>query len=151
MVDVEELIRMLAQLPAEEKERLLVELGAKKPRRERRKEVPAEVRDLVEKYQTLRQQLREVRQQLRELGYTPTGIGVRRGYGNYDYRGFPLYNTVKELIQSRRSISRAELGRAEDTGIQRTNRNSRSSPEEPQGRRPNKWWQTYRRRRGKNC
>jgi hypothetical protein len=109
MVDVEELIRMLAQLPAEEKERLLVELGAKKPRRERRKEVPAEVRDLVEKYQTLRQQLREVRQQLRELGYTPTGIGVRRGYGNYDYRGFPLYNTVKELIQARRSISRAEL------------------------------------------
>jgi hypothetical protein len=110
MVDVEELLRMVANLPPEEKEKLLVELGAKKPRRERaRKEVPAEVRELVERYQTLRQQLREVRQQLRELGYTPTGLTVRRGYGDYNYRGYPLYNTVKELIQSRRSISREEL------------------------------------------
>jgi hypothetical protein len=101
---------MVANLPPEEREKLLVELGAKKPRRERaRKEVPAEVRDLVEKYQTLRQQLREVRQQLRELGYTPTGIGVRRGYGNYDYRGFPLYEKVKQIISTRRSISREEL------------------------------------------
>jgi hypothetical protein len=84
-------------------EELLQQLG--RPRRE----IPEEAKTLIQEYQTLKERLRQIRQQLKQYNLTPTGITIRRGYGDYDYRGTPAYNTVKEIIQSRRSLTTEEL------------------------------------------
>jgi hypothetical protein len=101
----------VSQLTDDQKKQLLDLLrNLVKPQRTRQpKELPENVKPLVEKYLNLKALLREVRQQLRELGYTPTGLTVRRGYGNYDYRGSKAYETVKEIIRSHGFIRREAL------------------------------------------
>jgi DNA-binding PadR family transcriptional regulator len=101
----------VSQLTDDQKKQLLELLKSLvKPARTRQpREIPENIKVLVEEYNNLKTRLREIRQRLKELGYTPTGITVRRGYGNYDYRGSKAYETVKEIIRSSGYITREQL------------------------------------------
>ena len=62
-----------------------------------------------DRYHTLKERLRQIRQQLRQYNLTPAGITIRRGYGDYNYRDTPAYQAVKEILQTRRSLTAEEL------------------------------------------
>ena len=104
-VDIENLSR-------EELEELLKQIKEKlgKTRRRRVVEIPEEAKALLEEYSELKARLDEIRRELKEkYGITPRGTSIRRGYGNYDYRGSPMYNAVVEIFKERGELTREEL------------------------------------------
>lgn len=105
----EDIKEKLKTLPKDEIQRIIRELLGKETK-PRQKEIPEEIKGMVEKYQQLREQLREIKHQLKQHGYTPTGLTIRKGYGNYDYRGTKAYETVKEILSRARytAIERLE-------------------------------------------
>jgi hypothetical protein len=112
-MDVEEFLRKVKELPPEEQRKLKEELRQalrelKVPRP--KKEVPSEAKALIDEYWKLKDRLSEIRKELAEkYNITPAGTPIRKGYGNYDYRGTPAYEAVKEIIKNRRTITVEEL------------------------------------------
>jgi len=107
-MDVEELVKRIAEMSPEEKKRLREQLReVLRIRRERMKaEVPEEAQKLVDEYWELKNRMAEIRKELLEkFNLTPRGTPMRRGYGNYDYRNTPAYNAVVEILKEHGSLS----------------------------------------------
>jgi len=98
------------KLSKEELEELLEKIKAKlKPKKERKSvEIPEDVKKLMEEYEAVNRRRKEILEELKSKGFMPKGV-KRKGYGEYNYRGTGLYNTVEEIIKSRGNIGRDEL------------------------------------------
>jgi hypothetical protein len=114
-IDLRKWLEEIKKLPPEEQKKLKAEIRElvkelKVPRK--RREIPPEAQELIDTYWEVKAQLEEIRQKLyEEYGLTPAGTPVRQGYGKYDYRGTPAYETVKEIIRSHGVISTEDLER----------------------------------------
>lgn len=98
------------KLSEEEKKALFEKLKELlKPKRERKvKDIPEDVKKLIEEYNAVNQRRREILNELKKRGYLPKGA-VRKGYGIYDYRGTALYNAVEEIIRSHGNVDKETL------------------------------------------
>lgn len=83
---IDDLVERVKGLSDEERKQLLQLLRGSKPRK--RKEVPPEAAELLREYDECRERMRQIREKLRELGVKKV----------YDFRGTPLYNTIKQII-----------------------------------------------------
>jgi len=112
--DVKKWIEEIKKMPLDEQKRLKEELKAVmkelKVRSREKTEIPHEAKALMEMYWQLKTKLEEIRKKLyEEFGLTPQGTKVKRGYGDYNYRNTPAYETVKEIIKNYRTISIEKL------------------------------------------
>jgi len=109
MVELKKWLEEIKKLPPEEQKKMKQELREilkelKIPRA--KKEIPPEAQELIDEYWETKEKLEQIRRRLyEEYGLTPAGTPVRQGYGNYDYRGTPAYNVVKEIIKEHGAIS----------------------------------------------
>lgn len=113
-MELDEILKIFQSLTEEQRKELIKRL------RQRKTEIPEDVKELMEKYQEHLAELNEIKAKLKELGYTPKGR-IRKGYGDYDYRGMPIYEKVKQIIREHGTISiekfEEELKRAGYKGI----------------------------------
>ncbi|MEM2175032.1 MAG: hypothetical protein QXI58_05370 [Candidatus Micrarchaeia archaeon] len=99
----------MEKLSEEEKKALFEKLKELlKPKKERKKDIPEDVKKLIEEYNALMVRRREILAELKAKGYLPKGA-IRKGYGIYDYRGTALYNAVEEIIRSHGNVDKETL------------------------------------------
>ena len=115
-IDFRKWLEEIKKLPPEEQKRIKAEIKelVKELRlpRTRKREIPPEAQELIDQYWDTKAKLEEIRRKLyEEYGLTPSGTPVRQGYGVYDYRGTPAYETVKEIIREHGVITIEELER----------------------------------------
>ncbi|MEM1891130.1 MAG: hypothetical protein QXI45_01885 [Thermofilaceae archaeon] len=84
---IDDLVEKVKSLSDEERKQLLQLLRGSKTTR-RKRELPPEAAELLREYDECRERMRQIRNKLKELGIKKV----------YDFRGTPLYNTIKQII-----------------------------------------------------